>query len=220
MPTQPEGHRYRSSRWAPDPGPARRWGSLQGGLGVCIVVASAAAGAILTMATRHPPGLLLGIFVVAGTVAAALAIRPGAGRMIWPAPALSYLAAALASGVIYHRSYGSSTTALAIAATQWIADGFFAMALATALAALITVARWYAGRRARTGRGPGQPVTAPGSPRRHRRKRDMPAEYEYPASRGGRMDGPAGGWGDAPSRGPGPRSPRPGPGPYNFSSGA
>ncbi len=54
-----------------------RWGSLQGGLGVCLIVASTAIGAIATMATASAPGFLLGAFVVIGTVAAALAVRPG-----------------------------------------------------------------------------------------------------------------------------------------------
>src|SRR6266851_978286 len=110
-----------------------RWGSLQGGLGVCIIVASAAIGAVATMVTRSAPGFLLGLCVVAGTVAAALAVRPRAGRMIIPVPVLFYLVAALISGVVYNRSADSSRTALAIAAAQWIANGFFAMVLATVL---------------------------------------------------------------------------------------
>ena len=72
-----------------------RWGALQGGLGVCIIVASAAIGAIVTMVARSAPGFLLGLFVVAGTVAAALAVRPRTGWMIFPVPVLSYLVAAL-----------------------------------------------------------------------------------------------------------------------------
>ena len=81
-----------------------RWGALQGGLGVCIIVASAAIGAIATMVARSAPGSLLGFFVVVGTVAAALAIRPRAGRMIFPVPVLSYLVAALLSGAVFDRS--------------------------------------------------------------------------------------------------------------------
>jgi hypothetical protein len=126
----------------------RRWGSLQGGLGVCVVVASAAVGAIVTMVAGDVPGDLLGAFVVIGAIAAALAVRPAAGRMILPVPVLSYLVAALISGVIYNRT-GSSTTALAIGAAQWIANGFFAMVLATVLAIVIIAIRWYLARRRR-----------------------------------------------------------------------
>src|SRR5690348_16583572 len=72
------------------PGPAR-WGALQGGLGVCIIVISGAAGTVATMVTRSAPGFLLGLLVAAGTVVAALAVRPRAGWMILPVPVLSYL---------------------------------------------------------------------------------------------------------------------------------
>jgi hypothetical protein len=92
------------------------------------------------------------LFVVAGTVAAALAIRPRDGRMILPVPALSYLVAALASGIVSDRPADSSQTALALGAAQWVANGFFTMALATILAAAITTVRWYLWRRSRQGR--------------------------------------------------------------------
>ena len=115
------------------------------------------------MVTRSAPGFLLGLFVVAGTVVAALAVRPRAGRMIFPVPVLSYLVGALVSGFIYNRAAGTSKTALAIGAAQWIADGFFAMALATALAIAIITARWYLWRRRR----PVTPRPGLGGARRH-----------------------------------------------------
>ena len=147
-----------TARRSPGPG---RWGALQGGLGVCIIVASAALGTIATMVTRSAPGFLLGLFVVAGTVIAALAVRPRAGRMIFPVPVLSYLVGALISGFIYNRSTGTSKTALAIGAAQWIANGFFAMALATVLAIVIITARWYLWRRRReVSREPDWPAPA------------------------------------------------------------
>ena len=202
-------------------GRPRRWGALQGGLGVCIIVASAAIGAVVTMVTRSAPGALLGLFVVAGTVAASLAIRPRAGRMIFPVPVLSYLVTALISGAVFDRSADSSKTALAIAAAQWIADGFFAMALATVLAVLITAARWYLWRRRRPAtRDPGWPVP-PAGPTRTGPAR---AGTVRPGTgRDGTVRGPGGpaGWGDPGSRGTGPPpTPRPGSEPYNFSSGA
>ena len=125
------------------------WGSLRGGVGVCIIFGSAALGAIATVLTRTQPGRALGASVVAGTVVAALAVRPRAGRLIFPVPVLSYLIAALGAGVAYDRSADSSQTALAIGVTQWIANGFFAMALATLLAVVLTAVRWYIWRRSR-----------------------------------------------------------------------
>jgi hypothetical protein len=202
------------------------WGALQGGLGVCIIVASAALGTIATMVTRREPGLLLGLFVIAGTVAAALAVRPRTGRMILPVPVLAYLVGALTSGIVFNRSAGSSGTALAIGAAQWIANGFFAMVLATVLAASITAARWYLWRRRRpASREPGWPPQAGARavpPRRSRAAWESTAEPAYPARRGHRAE-PRPGTSRPGATPPGaPRSgvPRPGPGPYNFSSGA
>jgi hypothetical protein len=178
---------------------AGRWGALQGGLGVCIIVASAAVGTIATMVTRSAPGFLLGLFVEAGTVVAALAVRPRAGRVIFPVPVLSYLVGALISGFVFNRS-GTSKAALAIGAAQWVANGFFAMALATVLAVAIVAVRWYLWRRSR------------------------PPAREVRRSRAGWEAREA--WDDAGPRGAGGRpgrtqpGPRSGTGPYNFSSGA
>jgi Domain of unknown function (DUF6542) len=200
-----EARGRRNPRRSPGAG---RWGALQGGLGVCIIVASAAAGTIATMVTRSAPGFLLGLFVEAGTVVAALAVRPRAGRVIFPVPVLSYLVGALISGFVFNRS-GTSKAALAIGAAQWVANGFFAMALATVLAVAIVAVRWYLWRRSR------------------------PAAREVRRSRAGWEAREA--WDDAGPRSAGsgrdyppalPRDtrqrpgPRPGTGPYNFSSGA
>ena len=221
--------------------PRRGWGALQGGLGVCIVVVGAALGTIATMVTRSAPGLLLGMFVVAGTVAAALAVRPRAGRMILPVPVLAYVVGALVSGIVFNRSAGSSGTALAIGAAQWIANGFFAMVIATVLAVAITAARWYLWRRGRpASREPGwPPPPAAGergaSSRRSRAARETTAEPGYLPGQGrtradgtGAREAPGvhGAWGDRAPRGQGrrpesrPGTPRSGTGPYNFSSGA
>jgi hypothetical protein len=70
-------------------GGLRLGGSLSGGLGVAIVAASTALGASATMLTGKEPGSILGVFVIIGTLAAAVAVRPQAGRIILPVPALS-----------------------------------------------------------------------------------------------------------------------------------
>ena len=204
------------------------WGALQGGLCVCLVVASTALGAIVTMVAGKIPGGLLGTFVVIGTIAAALAVRPGAGRMILPVPVLSYLVAALVSGVIYNRGTGASNTALAIGAAQWIANGFFPMALATALAIVIIIIRWFLWRRHRSVTpSPAWSVPAAGPVRRPPRppvSRDTPADPGYSAGYRDpgavRDGGGTSGWNDPASPGPSdPSSPgspgyrRPGPRP-------
>jgi hypothetical protein len=221
MPAQPPSREPRGRRNPRrSPGPGLR-GTLPGGLGVCIIVASAAAGTIATVVTRSAPGFLLGLFVVAGTVIAALAVRPRAGRMIFPVPVLSYLVGALISGFIYNRSTGASGTALAIGAAQWIANGFFAMALATVLAIVIIIARWYRWRRRRAvSRAPDWPVPAASRPVPPRRPQGGPRGPEGPRAPWSQPGGQRG-WNDADPRGAARRpEPRPGAGPYNFSSGA
>ena len=162
-------------------------GALRGGLGVCVIIASAALGAAATIATRSQPGLALGLFVLAGTVTAALTVEPRAGRLIFPVPALSYLVAALVAGGMYNRS--ANNTELAVGAAQWIANGFFVMVLATLLAIALTTVRWFLWRRA--GR---VPLAA-----------DWPAEAR---TAGPPQPGPpgAGGWGEP--RSPGGRPPQ------------
>ena len=121
---------------------ARRWGRLPGRFGVLVIIGSAAIGALLTAVTGHAPGIALGVCLVAGTVAGALAIRPRTGYLILPVPAIAYLVAALIAGLIYNRSNDGSGTFLAVNGTQWIASGFIAMAVATGLAIVITAVRW------------------------------------------------------------------------------
>jgi hypothetical protein len=201
---------------------SRIWqGSLRGGLGVCVIVGSAVIGAVATVMTRAEPGAVLGLSVLAGTVAAALTVQPRTGRLIFPVPALSYLIAALASGVAYDRS--ANKTELAVGAAQWIASGFFVMVLATLLAIALTTVRWFMWRRDQ--RGPVPPDwSAPGPP-------------QYGGFADARDPRGTGGWGAPrppgtqpgqqwPPGSPGTQGwdrrpgPRPGSGPYNFSSGA
>jgi len=115
---------------------------LPWGRGIVLVVSAAGVGALLTIVTRNDPGFLLGVMVVAGTIAASLAVSARRAYLIIPAPALAYLAAAILAGLIHDRAADASRTLLAINATRWVASGFLAMAAATVLAVLITVARW------------------------------------------------------------------------------
>ena len=184
-------------------------------------------GAGATIATRAQPGQVLGGCIVIGTVAAALTVRPRAGRLIFPVPAISYLIAALVAGIVYNRS--TSKTALVIGATQWIADGFFLMALATVLAIAVITARWYLEKRGGRGQAvPDRPGPADRTSPRSRQDRD---EHEATGDRGtrgtrgtrgaapplsGRQDlpgGPVGPGGSGGYAAPRPSPPRQGPRP-------
>lgn len=128
------------------------WGALPARSGIFLVIAGAALGAVVTVLSGSEPGFVLGVFLIAGTLAGALAVRPGAVYRIIPAPALAYLPAAVVAGLIHDRAADTSLTGLAVSATQWIAGGFLELIAATIVAIAITVARWQ-----RSSRDPGQP---------------------------------------------------------------
>src|SRR5215472_8597254 len=132
------GHRQQRRRVQP----SRRLGSLDGKFGVLMVIGSCALGALATVVTDREPGMLLSVFLVAGTVAGVLVVRPRKSYLIIPAPAPAYLAAALAAGVLHGGTPTMSRTDLAVGALQWTARGFLPMVVATLLAALIAAARW------------------------------------------------------------------------------
>jgi hypothetical protein len=133
----------------PSPGRApRMWGSRPGRLGVFLVIGCAALGTLVTVVTRTEPGPVLGVLVVAGTAAAALAVRPRAVYVIIPVPALAYVVAASVAGFVRDGASDTSLTGLAVHAAQWIASGFLAMSVATLLAIAATAVRW-----PRSGRG-------------------------------------------------------------------
>jgi hypothetical protein len=181
-------------------------------------------GAIATIVTRAEPGSVLGLFVLAGTVAAALTVQPRTGRLIFPVPALCYLIAALASGVVYERS--ANKTELAVGAAQWIANGFFVMVLSTLLAIALTTVRWFMWRRDQRGPVPPDwpaPAPAPSGPQRGRLADRADPRWTGSETVQPRTETIRPGQ-QRPAQQRPPRAPgwdqRPGAGPYNFSSGA
>ena len=145
----PRGGGSASARLRPTAGGL--WGTRPGRLGVFGVIGATLVGLAITLLSGTEPGVILGVFVVVGTVAAALAVRPGAVYLIFPVPALAYAVAAVIAGLVHDRGVDTSHTALAISAAQWIASGFVAMTVATGAAVLIAGYRWL--RTARAGRG-------------------------------------------------------------------
>lgn len=146
-PVMPQGYSVmcgQMHRRPSPPGPMPSWwGSLTGRGGVCIVVGGAALGALITVLAGTGPGPVLGVSLVAATLAAALAIQPGAVYRIIPVPALAYLVMASVAGLAGDRAAGTSHTALAVSAAQWIAGGFLPMTVATLLAIAVTAIRWF-----------------------------------------------------------------------------
>lgn len=147
---RPRPSQSRSGRPQPGQSPLG-WGALPGRLGIGLLAVCAALGAAATVAASSQPGLILGGFVLAGTVIAVLGVEPLCAHLIIPVPVLAYVAAALLAGLLQSQATGTSLTALALGAAQWIAHGFFPMAAATALAAALTAYRMSQARTAARG---------------------------------------------------------------------
>ncbi len=131
----------------PAPGRAPHWwGSRPGRLGVLLVIAGTLAGLLGTVLAGSEPGFALGAGLIVGTVAGAVAVRPGATYVIIPVPALAYVVAATVAGYLHDHAIDTSRTALAVGLTQWIAGGFLIMIAATLLALAIAGFRWLGSR--------------------------------------------------------------------------
>jgi hypothetical protein len=107
-----------------------------------IIAVGVVLGTVLTVVSGSEPGIILSAFLIIGSVIAALAVRPGAGYLLFPVPPLAYLMAAVACGLIRDRGADNSVSGLALSAVQWAAGGFIAMIAATVLAIAIIVFRW------------------------------------------------------------------------------
>jgi hypothetical protein len=136
---------------------AQLWGTRPGRLGVFAVLGATVLGLLVTVLAGAEPGMILGVFLVVSTAAAALAVRPGSVYLIFPVPAPAYAVAALIAGLIHDRGVDTSSTALALSAAQWIASGFIAMTVATALAVIIAGYRWLREARPRDDPAAGRP---------------------------------------------------------------
>ena len=117
-------------------------GSLTGRVGIFLIIGAAGIGALAAVAAGSQPGILPSVFLVAGTLAAAMTVQAHAVYLLIPVPALAGLAAVTAAGLAGGHPAGTSHTALAVSAAQWAASGFIAMTAATVLAIAATAARW------------------------------------------------------------------------------
>jgi hypothetical protein len=111
--------------------------------GVTIMIASALLGVIVTLAAGGQPGILLGLMLIAGTIATGLAVLPRASHLVIPLPSLAYLVSASLAGVLGGASAGTSRTDLALAELQWLAHGFVSMIAGTVAAIIVAGIRWW-----------------------------------------------------------------------------
>jgi len=140
------GTAWKEADAAPKPGRRRAvrpgWGRYPARVGVLLVLVAAVLGGAFTLVSHSDPGLRLGIFLLAGTAIAGLAVRARSTYLLIPVPALAYVVVACYAGLIHDHAVDTTRTALTLSAVQWIADGFVIMIAATGLAAAIAVGRW------------------------------------------------------------------------------
>ncbi len=137
------------------PGSLTRWlGRLPTWTAILVLAAFALLGVIFTLLAGQEPGTLLGVFVIMGSIAAALGIRRGKVYLLFPAPALAFFVAAIVTGKVHDAKLGSSTAGLGAGFTQWVAGIFFPAVIATILVLLIGGGRWVLGRQLITGQSP------------------------------------------------------------------
>jgi hypothetical protein len=110
------------------------------------VAAGTLVGTVLTLAMGSEPGFALGFFITIGAVVAALGIRRDAVYLLFPLPPFAFFVGAVIAGKVHDSDLGSSTAGLGAGFTQWIADIFFPMGVATVLVLLIGGTRWLLGR--------------------------------------------------------------------------
>lgn len=105
-------------------------------------------GAFAAIVTGHGPGTLLGVVLIAGTLAGVLAVHPKAAYRLVPVPALAGFAAALLAGAVHDRAVDTSHTEVALNALGWMSGAFVSIAAATVITLVVAVARfvWHARR--------------------------------------------------------------------------
>ncbi len=191
---------------------------------VLVLAGATLLGVIFTLIAGQEPGALLAVFIIAGTIAAALAIRRGAVYLLFPMPAIAFFVAAVATGIVHDSRQASSTAGLGTSFVQWIAGVFFPMVIATILAVLLGGGRWLLGSQLVSGTSP-RPAPrqpSPGGARPAPGARRPPAADTWAADDpfAGRAPNPRPGAGTSSGQGTGPAphqgtgsSPRQGTGP-------
>jgi hypothetical protein len=193
-------------------GPLLHWlGRLSTRTAVLLLAGATVAGVLLTLIAGQEPGLLLGFFVIVGTLAAVGGIRRSAAYLLFPMPAIAFLVAAVLTGIVHDSRMTSSTAGLATSFLQWIAGIFVPMVTATVIAVLIGGVRWVLGSQlvtgtaAATGAGGAAGKARPSSARRSAAGDSWDAEDPHPDPRA--KPGPGRG-SQPPRRGPTGPTPR------------
>jgi len=142
---------------------------MSGWAAILIVVAATLIGVIATIAAKRDPGSILGIAIIAGTIAAAFGVRYNSAYLLVPAPTFAFVIGSIASGYVHDRAVDTGQTELAVHAAEWIGAGFLWMSGGTIVALVIALGRWLWIRRdlwlSRGGRRPAPVPAGPGGTR-------------------------------------------------------
>jgi hypothetical protein len=183
-----------------------------------VLAVATVVGVILTLIAGQEPGVLLGIFVIAGSLAAAFGVRRSAVYLVFPLPALALFLGALMIGVVHDSQLTSTTAGFGAGFLQWVAGIFIFMVVATILVLLVGGGRWLFGSQLVAGGSPfaaGFPAPASTRPAPRPRRPASGDQWaaEDPFSSGDPNRGNPDRGGPAPrpgsASGPGARAPRP-----------
>jgi len=132
---------------------------------VLVLLGFALISLVATIVVGHDPGFLIGLFLIAGSVIAALGARRAIHRLI-PVPALSYLVTTTVVGAAHDRANLNDSKEFLTSFLTWIGSAFFALVWATVLVIVIAIAgaviSWRRGTTAPAAAGPRAPRPAPG----------------------------------------------------------
>jgi Domain of unknown function (DUF6542) len=201
-------------------GALRLLGALPTMTAAWVLIGAAVLGVAVTVIAGKEPGILLGGFVIVGSLAAVLGVRRGAIYLFFPMPALAFFVGAVAAGAIHDRQDIATTIGLSAHFPQWVAGIFWPAVVATILVLLVGGGRWLLKTPLVMSQSPqsaGRPA-APGSvrgPQRFRRPADSWGDdpvTDGPTPRQGTGPTPRQQTGPTPRQGTGP-TPRQGTGP-------
>jgi hypothetical protein len=181
---------------------------------VLVLTGATLVGIILTLIAGQRPGVLLGIFIVAGSLAAVAGIRRPAVYVLFPLPAIAFFFGALITGIVHDSQLASTTAGLGTSFLQWVSGVFVPMVIATIVVVVIGGGRLLFGSQLVTGRPPqaaGPP--APGG-RRPARSDSWATDDPFDGRNLG-STGPTA----RPGTGPGPRADASGPAPRQGGTG-
>jgi hypothetical protein len=132
-----------------------RWlGRLSTLISVLVLTGASLIGIATTLIAGQRPGVLLGIFITAGSLAAVLGIRRASAYLLFPLPVIAFFFGALITGIVHDSQLASTTAGFGTSFLQWVSGVFVPMVVATIVVVVIGGGRWLFGSQLITRRSP------------------------------------------------------------------